>query len=211
MAYARNHSKMQGKEYNSVKEPCFMCLNSHLTLKTYEQLITEIEDLKSEIKYIKNSDSCTKLLKKFEIIPIFYEKIKLLEIKETVETYQKTLILYQEKVKFITLTFDPRKFKQLTNRQSQRNYLEYIINKIFPLGNMYGCFELHENGVVHSHFMINNLLEKEILEFRKYLTNYPNNIHACHIIEKDKMEAFNYINKPETKDKHSIYNFYKNI
>lgn len=193
---------------NRIIEPCFMCLNPNIDLKTIRQYEIEIEDLKNQILALKNSDSCYRALDKLPKIP---QKIKMLEKNETYKTYEKTLILYQEKVQFITMTFDPHKFKTLTNRQAQRNYMQYVIEKVEPIGPFYGCFELHENGVVHSHFMINKFNEKEFNEMKSWLTNFNNNIYALHQCEKTYTDAFDYINKPETKDKNAIFNFYKNL
>ena len=182
-----------------------MCLNPDMDKKTVRSYEIEIEKLKNEILILKNSDSCYRALDKLPKIP--YKKIKLLE-KPLEMPYP---FQYDAKVQMITMTFDPHKFKSLTNRQAQRNYMQYVIDKVFPIGPIYGCFELHDNGVVHSHFMVNQFTEKEFNLMKSYLTNYENNIHALHQCEKQEVVAFDYINKPETKDKNSIYNFFKNL
>jgi len=214
----KNLAKCQGKDYNSVKIPCFMCLNPDIDLKGYNQLMYEINDLKTQIQVLKNSDSCCKLLEKLPMIPKVLKPLeKPLGLLEFHKEWQ--INMNEDYIKMITLTFDPRKFPRLTNRQAQRNYLYYIIEQMHPLGEIYGCFELHETGVVHTHFLVKDSCEKELDFLKSKLTiklaNYNDTpvygAHAVHICQKLAREGFDYINKKETKDLNAIYNFYKNI
>lgn len=210
LAAAMNHA-YRGNVSNAVLQPCFMCLNPDIDLKTIRQYEIENEDLKKQILILKNSDSCFRALDKLPKIP---SKIKLLEKKMLMSDFYNNhfkTCFNTTKVKMITLTFDRHKFKELKNRQAQRNYFQYIIDKWEPLTPIYGCFELHEDGVVHTHFMVHNITDNDLQFFKSWLTNHDANIHAVHACDKIQREAFDYINKPETKDKNAIFNFYKNI
>lgn len=118
---------------------------------------------------------------------------------------------YTEICKMITLTFDPRKFPVLFDRNAQRDYIQHVIRdyvELYNNGPIYGCYELHETGVVHSHFIIPNISNHEIDYLKKQFTNKQDNDKAVHVCEKEIAKAIKYINKPETKDKNNWQNFY---
>lgn len=209
-----NHYR--GNVCNAVKTPCFMCLNPDIDFKTIRQYEIEIEDLKHQILVLKNSDSCFRALERLYKLPPDKQPnacIKLLEEKFYLTDLEKQfkMDINDYKCQMITLTFDRHKFKELRNRQAQRNYFKYVLEKWEHTSPLYGCFELHSDGVVHTHLMTINSTQKDLDYLKSWLTNHEANIHAVHSCEKNAIDAFDYINKPKTKDENSIYNFYKNL
>lgn len=210
-----NHS-YRGNVKNAVIQPCFMCLNPEMDKKTIRSYELEIQDLKHQIIVLKSSDSCHKALEKLyklskekqpeECIELLEKKFQLIDLEKHFK-----MDVNDYKCQMLTLTFDRHKFKDLRNRSAQRNYFKYVLEKWHHLSPLYGCFELHEDGVVHTHLMTINSTQADLDYLKNWLTNYDKNIHAIHSCEKAAIDAFDYINKPETKDKNVIFNFYKNI
>lgn len=186
-----------------------MCSESIDYKKYYELELIKNSKLEKEIKLLKQEDSCYKLLK-----DITCNNIIELELPQ-----RHPCLFYlnpEEPVKMVTVTFDPKKFPNLTNRTAQRAYiresLEELSKKIigpdYRLRNLYGCYEIHETGVVHSHFITDSITLETLNKLQMYFTDNKHNLRAIHCCDKSYREARDYINKKETKDKNCLKNYY---
>jgi hypothetical protein len=117
--------------------------------------------------------------------------------------YQK-----QKTWKMVTLTFDRSHFKHLNSRSSQRDYILYALGHFYDKIRIYGCFELHEDGVVHSHFMTPEIDNDTLENIKLFFTKKDSNIYAVHVCDKSLEEAYKYITKEETKDPNEQYNYF---
>lgn len=73
---------------------------------------------------------------------------------------------------FMTITFDPKRFDNfhLTTSETQKKYILYQLHKHrYRIVFMYGCFEKHKNGVIHSHIIINPICEDD---FKQHCLNH---------------------------------------
>ena len=184
---------------------CDMCLKPmefSINLLIKQKLI--IADLESQLTRALEDDSCTKLLKQkiTNNITLLEKKLNKLPGFNPEESYQ-----------MVTITFDPKKFPVLRSRTAQRDYIiqsleELIISPGRILPDFYGCFELHDSGIVHAHLMIQNIDIQELEILKKKFTNNSHNITAIHCCSKTFEDVLVYINKKETKDKNNHYNFY---
>lgn len=106
--------------------------------------------------------------------------------------------------KFITLTYDPKKFGYSNSENIQK---EYFLAKIYPYikdKQFYGCFEHHQNGNLHMHFILKEteeyckIMKKEI---RRYFTDDTRNRSFMDIGTAKYKLAIRYINKEEEMKK----------
>lgn len=168
----------------------------------YEKELENVDYYKQELRDLYLKDSCHKILIRKENLPW-----KIIELEKPIDNP-----FYTEICKMITLTFDPRKFPVLFDKRAQRQYVAETINEFittFPrIDALYGCYELHENGVVHSHFIIPNISNFELKFLRLKYTDNDQNIHAVHCCEKVLSDGVNYVNKKETKDIENLKNYY---
>lgn len=186
---------------------CSMCSEG----LNYKELLAEaqeqIYELETIIDKLKNADSSKKLLK-----DISTNNVILLDLPSYLEC--KNL---KNTVKMITITFDPKKFPVLFDKDAQRSYIIQSLEEListdwgcnYQLGEFYGCFELHDSGVVHAHLIMTHIHIEELHILKMKFTDNRNNINAIHCCEKTYDEALAYINKKETKDKHNSYNYFK--
>lgn len=170
----------------------------------YEETLKTIDLLEFRIEQMHLKDSCYSILD--SVLDKPKERIYLIESPRLINCQFHTC-------KMVTLTFDPRKFPVLINRTAQRDYIRYVLDLFIDLfGNeinsIYGCYELHDSGIVHSHFMIDSLDEHQYKFLQKYFTNDKNNDKAVHRCEKYQQQAVDYINKKETKDNNNMQNYY---
>jgi len=168
----------------------------------YNETLKKIDILEFRIEQMHLKDSCYN-----KVYENDYKtgKLKMLEIAQPAPFYTDRVVL------MITLTFDPRKFQVLINRTAQRLYIRMIIDEYIELFNpdiIYGCFELHDSGVVHSHFLIPNFSDDDLNWFKKKFTNNPKNETAVHRCEKTLADGLRYVNKLETKDNNNIHNYF---
>lgn len=184
-----------------------MCLESMDYKSEFIKLQIENLKLKKEVIELKQLDSCIKLLKDLPYNNVIEIERKLnfpLQIEESTVC------------KFITLTFDPKKFPILSNRSAQRSYIKQSLEQLiktdygcnYKLGDIYGCYELHDSGIVHAHFVIQNIHIEELAILKREYTNNPNNIITPHVCNKNYREAVDYINKKETKDVNNMCNWF---
>jgi len=167
----------------------------------YNESLKTIDILEFRIEQMHLKDSCYNKI---------YENDKK-PITRLVEIPMKIHWPLNRKVYMVTLTFDPKKFKVLINRTAQRSYIRMIVDEyieLFTPDYLYGCYELHDSGVVHSHFIISNFSDDELNWFKKKFTDNPKNDTAVHRCEKDKLDAIEYLNKVETKDTNNMQNYY---
>jgi len=163
--------------------------------------------LKKENLQLIRQDSCIKLLKELPYNNVIELERVLLDPLNLPST---------EPCKFVTLTFDPKKFPILTNRTAQRQYikesLEQLIKTYWGCNNkmheFYGCYELHDSGIVHAHFVIKQIGVEELAILKRQFTDNPNNGITPHVCMKDYMSAVKYINKRETKDPNVMCNWF---
>lgn len=98
--------------------------------------------------------------------------------------------------KFVTLTFDPKKYGFMQTETNQKNLmLSVLVDYEYE---MYGSFEYHKNGNLHCHFIV-KCTEEEIKKMKKEIrhifTDNPRNREFMDIgVAKDKT-AIRYINK----------------
>lgn len=142
----------------------------------YEELLEKYECQNESIMELMRQDSCNKYIKDIE----WRVRISLIEnpVKEEVVSFLLENEKYDNNCKMVTLTFDPKKFNSLINRNTQRAYMEQTLNGLINMDfgceiNMplYGCFELHETGIVHVHFICNNIYEEQLIFLRQQLTD----------------------------------------
>ncbi len=122
--------------------------------------------------------------------------------------------IYREEFtyKFITLTFDPTRFDQL-DASSEESQKLYILNSLYlikwDIKEMYGCFEKHKSGIIHSH-LIMSARDFERWDDMKTLLNKSfssrhYNEHAVDVQRiKDKENVLEYINAGYEKKRFGI-------
>lgn len=100
---------------------------------------------------------------------------------------------------FITITFDPAKFGPRPDVQLRK---DYIMNTLLELHNLqlftdcYGCFEFHQNGIVHSHLIMITGMPKVV--YRMLKEKFTDNKHNKIAIQVDLAkhpQAKKYIDK----------------
>lgn len=108
----------------------------------------------------------------------------------------------------ITLTLDPNRFTNIksVSIENQKNYFKKILSQLYidnEFHNIYGSFELQQNGNVHLHAITrmyntpHNIHQLEIA-FRRYLTNNPKNKYAVDIKPCTDIPGWlKYINKDD--------------
>lgn len=107
-------------------------------------------------------------------------------------------------LKFYTLTFDPAKFGVSNDMELEKQYMLIQIGKAYRDFNctyVYGCFEYHKTGAVHTHFILKSYdNHPKIYKFLKYrFTDNPSN--RCAIVVKAVADygVIKYINKESTE------------
>lgn len=187
---------------------CEMCMSSdvhklsNLELEN-ETLKQKVEALEQALAYFKNKDSIMKNLKKHFPYDGYQKMNNVLLYKSL-----KPILHDDSEVLMITQTFDPAKFPVLNNRVSQRDYIKQVLEvalKDHPI--IQGCFELHKTGVVHSHFIVTQNIDKENL--KQYFTKNKSNEHCINFVKKTYKEAYDYITKDATKDADNSYNYFQ--
>lgn len=103
-------------------------------------------------------------------------------------------------LKFITITFDPDKFGSVNEDIREK---EYILSVLYRLKSyytfIYGCFEYHKSGTVHSHLIMHTSVANMKQMLRPYFTNNPKNKIVIDVGPAKMPQSITYINK-ESKD-----------
>uniref|UniRef100_UPI0040478851 hypothetical protein n=1 Tax=Flavobacterium sp. TaxID=239 RepID=UPI0040478851 len=92
------------------------------------------------------------------------ESCKLLQCKKDYNTFFETstqLLLpnyigENTEYKFITITYDPRKFGQFNNKSDEQNYILKQLLRLIKanhIKSLAGCFEYQKNGTTHAHLI----------------------------------------------------------
>jgi len=117
---------------------------------------------------------------------------------------------------FMTITFDPERFDNLifTSEDQQK---DYILKSLYEFRHyinfIYGCFEKHQNGIIHTHMIINFNDYKEFKEkyFNKLKSKFTRNLRNKYTIDieavRDLDKVLQYIDYGE-KVKYGFYIFY---
>lgn len=109
----------------------------------------------------------------------------------------------------VTITFDPNRFENLDviTEESQQKYiltkLYDFLSKGYNVTELYGSFELHQSGVVHSHLLIGIYDWKQLYDFLlRQFSKTRRNKHCILIKPIDDMKKWiEYINKAESYEK----------
>lgn len=115
-----------------------------------------------------------------------------------------------------TITLDPSFFKYgLISEYTQRQYIKsalWLTLKKFNFQSMFGCFELHKSGIVHSHVIFNSPETEptKVLNFivPLFTKRSLETQHAIRADFKESEEAFNYITKEESKSQNYDNNYF---
>jgi hypothetical protein len=103
--------------------------------------------------------------------------------------------------RFITLTFDPSKFGCSNDPENERMYMLNIIlaaARLSYITKVYGSFELHKNGTIHTHF-IAEVHSQDLYHFlKKKLTDNPKNKNAVNEGKAKFPNCIKYIEKEST-------------
>lgn len=164
-----------------------------------------VKELEQQLqKYNTEIPDCLMIspLRLSKINYLFYRSTKPLEFE-----YKNDL----KNALFITLTFDPNKFGIQPLIEERKNYILHSIRRLYKTGlivSVYGSFEFHKSGMIHSHFIAIKKLyvdEKDIYrELRSMFTDNPHNKCAVTIYPAKFPQAKEYIEK-ESTDYYSIY------
>lgn len=103
-------------------------------------------------------------------------------------------------LRFYTITFDPSKFGVSNDIELEKQYMLLQIGKAYNNFNctyVYGCFEYHKNGSLHTHFIMNCYgSHPKIYKFIKYqFTDNPANRCALVVKTVNDYGVIKYINK----------------
>lgn len=185
---------------------CAMCLNPIETIdyqKRIHDLEEEVKQLRFALQQLKQKDSITKYYEKYFMFKSYEEMVH--RIKYSIRHSKISKILPDDKpIKMMTLTFDPKMFKVLSNRESQRDYIEKVLITEYDMRKelVQGCYELHKNGVVHAHIIVDR--EHDLL---RYFTKNQTNQYAVDCKEMPYSSAYTYITKETTKDADCATNY----
>lgn len=147
-----------------------------------------------------------------------YDKLALRNIKRSVKPIpfklpeDSTLLHYR----FITITFDPKKFGTSPLEELRKNY---ILDKLYKsvesdklVEKFYGSFEYHKNGMLHAHaiLVIHSVSDKVMARyFTDFFSDNPRNKVAIQL-GPAKKTALDYINK-ESEDYFYYSKSYKEV
>jgi len=188
---------------------CLMCMGPTTCKYEYAEQLKEVK-----LQLALANETIKRLINKD------YSQIEINKDKESIYAIRRlkrkehlnNLLFYKDgfpqMVKMVTITFDRSWFKHLNSRSSQRDYILYALGNIPTIIDIIGCFELHEDGVVHAHYMSHIITEETYDKLKSYFTKKPNNIHAVHVCDKSYEDAYKYITKEETKDPNELYNYF---
>lgn len=176
---------------------CIICSQTSQCFKC------QIAQLKQE-----NAD-LRKELARFHSITNEKLQLKYWQQQEITNTFiqSKTKIPFEYKDKlsnayFITITFDPNKFgvEQLDDERKQ--YILYSLYKCIKsemITELYGSFEYHKNGLIHSHAIAITGYHKELYDkLQPLYTDNSHNKYAIQIGKAKHPQAQQYIEKEST-------------
>jgi hypothetical protein len=103
----------------------------------------------------------------------------------------------EHQIHFLTITFDPDRFDNLlfTTEEQQKNYILWALSQFKDKINfIYGCFEKHDSGIIHSHILINFFDSYDFQQnhYKSLKAMFTKNIRNEHAI---KLEPVNHLEK----------------
>jgi len=122
----------------------------------------------------------------------------------------------QNALYFMTITFDPERFDNLhfTTEEQQKDYILCSLYKFrHDINFMYGCFEKHKNGLIHSHLIINfnDYSNFKDNHFNKLKSKFTRNLRNPYTIDFGPVQnldkVLEYIDFGE-KLKYGFYRYY---
>lgn len=186
---------------NAEKISCVICKGSSQCLKCEnKQLKNQLEELSQELLKFYTTDTLNKL---------YLSSYQMSGVKQLFQISEKPMVFeykhYICQSYFLTLTFDPARFGLAPYPEQRIDYILYHMYKcckyVFIKG-LYGCFEHHKNGIVHSHMIIITEEKEQVYKYlHKQFTDNPHNKIAVHIDKAKHPQAKQYI------EKESIYYF----
>jgi len=163
--------------------PCFKCQLRHLKEEN-EQLKNKLHFFTRETnKLLKlKRDYTNEFLLGHEYLPIVFSYSDLRHYR------------------FLTITFDPKKFGQYNDNSLERNYIFKTIRKAIDdqlIEQVTGCFEYQKNGTTHAHMIISTQRADDVIEdfFRPYYTDDKRNKYAIKCLPAKFPNVENYIKK----------------
>jgi len=160
-----------------------------------QALKDQIEELKKYIQKLedKREEPFSELISEQQKLYLINTKI----VNQKNESFINDL--KGENYNMYTITFSPVRF----NRHSDSQYISYIYHHLLMIffqynSYIYGCIEHHENGVVHTHLILQS--KNSHKEIKRYLDdNFNHDIRNRHCIDMRKITdmegALKYINK----------------
>lgn len=173
---------------HDLNDPCPNC-----QIRRLKDYIRQYEEV---IRYLMNLSSPQLHLKNYQIVDLmqFYRSKSPMPF----ETPISEELHYW---KFLTITFDPEKFGISNEPGDEKNYILHHLLRVYKLNYcsaLYGCFEQHQSGRVHSHIVI-KVLDNDIYgELKRSFTDNPRNKHAVDIGLARFPQAIKYIEKEST-------------
>jgi len=115
---------------------------------------------------------------------------------------------------FLTITFDPKRFDNLhlTSTEEQKDYILLQLHKMRNTTNfLYGCFEKHQNDIIHSHLIINptdlDAFKKDLKKLKSAFTYNINNKYTIDFQYINDLEkVLNYIDNGN-KEKFGFFQY----
>jgi len=173
-----------------------------------KELITENTQLKKDNLYYRNIE--------IQLLSVNTFKHQLIFNHDDTPMAFDDYKIKQNELYFMTITFDPDRFDnlQFTSEEQQKSYILYALYKHRQHINfMYGCFEKHQNGIIHSHILINFNDYREYKEkyFKELKARFTRNMRNKYTIDIEPVKALDkvlqYIDNGE-KVKYGFFLFY---
>ena len=151
-----------------------------------KELIIENTQLKKDNLYYRNIE--------LQLIGDDNDRFKLIYLQSDDPMAFDDYKIKNSELYFMTITFDPERFDNLifTTSEQQKKYILYSLYKFTDHINfMYGCFEKHQNGIIHSHILINFNDYKEFNEkyFKQLKSRFTRNLRNKYTIDIEPVKA----------------------
>lgn len=178
---------------------------SYMDYKETHELVDYVRRLRSQVKQLTETVEFMTDIEQMLEAPQFSKLIS------TVQWQDKQITtVYNDKVDHlaITVTLDPNRFTNIksVSSENQKKYFKKILSQLYidnEFNNIYGSFELQQNGNVHLHAitrMYNTPHNRRSLEdaFKRYVTHNPKNRYAVEVKPCTDISGWLiYINKPD--------------
>lgn len=177
---------------------CPICFNSSVKCSK-----CEIASLKSEISALRRELAKYYTIDVTKFTPNFYDKFIQMNY-HIIRQSQPIEYNYESELSnsfFMTLTFDPARFGLQPYETERKNYIINQLCKLMKDGlikKCYGCFEFHQNGIIHSHLIANIAPDDIPLVKRKLREAFTDNHYNKIVVDIGKAkypQAKQYIEK----------------